>query len=146
MFLQQHLAFDENGQPFIILREQGRQKRLKGLEAHKVSTSTQSTESNHTCKSNTRTTQSTTERRQRGAAERGTVGSRCAAWLFACCAPQANILAARAVTNIMKSSLGPMGMDKMLVRGKHSDTHAERHHGERPGRRRPFDWALWIVG
>lgn len=29
---------------------------------------------------------------------------------------QANILAARAVTNIMKSSLGPMGMDKMLVR------------------------------
>jgi len=59
---QQHLAFDENGQPFIILREQGRQKRLKGLEAHK-----------------------------------------------------ANILAARAVTNIMRSSLGPMGMDKMLV-------------------------------
>lgn len=35
--MQQHLAFDENGQPFIILREQGRQKRLKGLEAHKVS-------------------------------------------------------------------------------------------------------------
>jgi T-complex protein 1 subunit epsilon len=59
---QQHLAFDENGQPFIILKEQGRQRRLKGLEAHK-----------------------------------------------------ANILAARAVTNIMKSSLGPMGMDKMLV-------------------------------
>ena len=28
---------------------------------------------------------------------------------------QANILAARAVTNIMRSSLGPMGMDKMLV-------------------------------
>lgn len=30
-------------------------------------------------------------------------------------AHKANILAARAVTNIMKSSLGPMGMDKMLV-------------------------------
>jgi len=59
---QQHLAFDENGQPFIILREQGRQKRLKGLEAHK-----------------------------------------------------ANILAARAVSNIIRSSLGPLGMDKMLV-------------------------------
>ncbi len=59
---QQQIAFDENGQPFIILREQGKQKRLKGLEAHK-----------------------------------------------------ANILAARAVTNIMRSSLGPMGMDKMLV-------------------------------
>lgn len=50
------------GEPFIILREQQRQKRLKGLAAHK-----------------------------------------------------ANILAARAVTNIMRSSLGPMGMDKMLV-------------------------------
>jgi T-complex protein 1 subunit epsilon len=59
---EQHLAYDENGQPFIILREQGRQKRLKGMDAHR-----------------------------------------------------ANILAARAVTNIMKSSLGPMGMDKMLV-------------------------------
>lgn len=56
------VAFDENGQPFIILRDQGRQKRLKGLEAHK-----------------------------------------------------ANILAARAVAQIMRSSLGPMGMDKMLV-------------------------------
>lgn len=59
---QQSIAFDENGQPFIILKEQGRTKRLKGLEAHK-----------------------------------------------------ANILAARAVTGIMRSSLGPMGMDKMLV-------------------------------
>lgn len=59
---QQQIAFDENGQPFIILREQGRTKRLKGLEAHK-----------------------------------------------------SNILAARAVTDIMRSSLGPMGMDKMLV-------------------------------
>jgi hypothetical protein len=34
---------------------------------------------------------------------------------------QANILAARAVTNIMKSSLGPMGMDKMLVRDGDGD-------------------------
>ena len=56
------VAFDENGQPFIILREQARQKRTKGLEAHK-----------------------------------------------------SNILAARAVASIMRSSLGPMGMDKMLV-------------------------------
>ena len=31
------LAFDENGRPFIILREQGKKKRVKGLEAHKVS-------------------------------------------------------------------------------------------------------------
>ena len=33
------LAFDENGRPFIILREQEKKKRVKGLEAHKVSTS-----------------------------------------------------------------------------------------------------------
>lgn len=56
------VAYDENGQPFIILRDQGKQKRLRGLPAHK-----------------------------------------------------ANILAARTVANIMKSSLGPTGMDKMLV-------------------------------
>jgi len=31
------LAFDENGRPFIILREQDKKKRVKGLEAHKVS-------------------------------------------------------------------------------------------------------------
>lgn len=56
------LAFDSNGQPFIILRDQEKQQRLKGLEAHK-----------------------------------------------------ANILAARAVSDILRSSLGPTGMDKMLV-------------------------------
>ena len=31
------LAFDENGRPFIIIREQDKKKRTKGLEAHKVS-------------------------------------------------------------------------------------------------------------
>ena len=31
------LAFDETGRPFIILREQAKKKRVKGLEAHKVS-------------------------------------------------------------------------------------------------------------
>ncbi len=30
------VAFDEYGQPFIILRDQGRAKRLKGLDAHKA--------------------------------------------------------------------------------------------------------------
>ena len=34
------LAFDETGRPFIILREQGKKKRIKGLEAHKVSSQT----------------------------------------------------------------------------------------------------------
>ena len=31
------LAFDEAGRPLIILREQGKKKRVKGAEAHKVS-------------------------------------------------------------------------------------------------------------
>lgn len=56
------LAFDENGRPFIILREQEKKKRLKGLEAHKT-----------------------------------------------------NIMAARTVASLLKTSLGPKGMDKMLV-------------------------------
>jgi T-complex protein 1 subunit epsilon len=30
------LAFDEYGRPFIILREQDKRRRTKGLEAHKV--------------------------------------------------------------------------------------------------------------
>ena len=58
----QHVAYDESGQPFIILREQAAQRRLCGIDA---------------CK--------------------------------------ANILAARTVARILRSSLGPMGMDKMLV-------------------------------
>jgi len=56
------LVFDEFGRPFIIMREQGKQARLKGLEAQK-----------------------------------------------------ANILAARCVSMIIRTSLGPKGMDKMLV-------------------------------
>lgn len=56
------VSFDEQGRPFIILRDQGNVKRLRGLAAHK-----------------------------------------------------ANILAARTVARIMRSSLGPTGMDKMLV-------------------------------
>jgi T-complex protein 1 subunit epsilon len=56
------LTFDENGRPYIILREQEKKKRVKGLEAHKI-----------------------------------------------------NIMAARTVASLMKTSLGPKGMDKMLV-------------------------------
>lgn len=56
------LLFDETGQPFIVLREQDKQKRLTGTEALK-----------------------------------------------------SHIIAARAVANTVKSSLGPRGMDKMLV-------------------------------
>jgi len=30
------LAFDEYGRPFLILRDQDKQKRISGIEAHKV--------------------------------------------------------------------------------------------------------------
>jgi len=56
------LAVDEHGRPFIILREQEKKTRLKGLEAHK-----------------------------------------------------SNILAARTISNLLRTSLGPKGMDKMIV-------------------------------
>ena len=56
------LAVDEYGNPFIIVRDQGDKKRVKGLDAHK-----------------------------------------------------ANILAARAVADTVRTSLGPKGMDKMIV-------------------------------
>eukprot|EP01080_Neovahlkampfia_damariscottae_P002207 gene2207-2381_t len=56
------ISYDQYGQPFVILREQDRKKRLFGLEAQK-----------------------------------------------------ANILAATTIANTLKTSLGPRGMDKMLV-------------------------------
>merc|ERR1719174_697742 len=56
------MAVDEFGNPFIILEEQAKKKRLKGLEAHK-----------------------------------------------------ANILAAKAVAETVRTSMGPRGMDKMVV-------------------------------
>jgi len=56
------LVFDDYGRPFIVVREQMNQKRLKGLAAHK-----------------------------------------------------SNILAARTVCDLLKTSLGPKGMDKLLV-------------------------------
>ncbi|KAK9817040.1 hypothetical protein WJX72_008790 [[Myrmecia] bisecta] len=62
--MQQGLAFDEFGRPFIILREQEKRSRIRGIEAQK-----------------------------------------------------ANIQAAKAVARILRSSLGPKGMDKMLQSG-----------------------------
>ena len=56
------LAVDEYGRPFIIVREQEKKARLKGIEAHK-----------------------------------------------------SNILAARTISNLLRTSLGPKGMDKMIV-------------------------------
>jgi len=56
------MAVDEYGNPFIIMQDQQKQKRLKGLEAHK-----------------------------------------------------ANILAAKAVAETIRSSMGPKGMDKMVI-------------------------------
>jgi T-complex protein 1 subunit epsilon len=55
------LAIDEYGNPFIIMEEQGKKKRLKGIEAHK-----------------------------------------------------ANILAAKAIAETVRTSMGPKGMDKMV--------------------------------
>jgi T-complex protein 1 subunit epsilon len=56
------LTFDEYGRPFIVIREQGKKKRVKGLDAVK-----------------------------------------------------SNLLAARTVVNMLRTSLGPRGMDKMLT-------------------------------
>lgn len=56
------MVFDEYGRPFIILRDQEKKERLKGIEAVK-----------------------------------------------------SNILAARSVTSLLRTSLGPKGMDKMMV-------------------------------
>lgn len=56
------IAYDQYGQPFIILKEQDKKKRLQGLEAQKE-----------------------------------------------------NIRAATTICNILKTSLGPRGMDKMLL-------------------------------
>ncbi|KAK6018790.1 hypothetical protein OSTOST_15596 [Ostertagia ostertagi] len=56
------LMFDEFGQPFIVMRDQEKQKRLTGIEAVK-----------------------------------------------------SHILAARSVANTLRTSLGPRGLDKMLV-------------------------------
>lgn len=56
------LAFDEYGRPFLILKDQDKQKRLVGLEAHK-----------------------------------------------------SHVMAAKAVADVLKTSLGPKGLDKMMV-------------------------------
>lgn len=56
------VAFDEYGNPFIILKEQEQKQRLKGIDAHK-----------------------------------------------------SNVLAAKSVADILRTSLGPKGMDKIVV-------------------------------
>merc|ERR1719510_1842070 len=56
------MAIDEYGNPFIIMQEQAKKKRLRGVEAHK-----------------------------------------------------ANILAAKSIAESIRSSMGPKGMDKMVV-------------------------------
>ena len=76
------LAFDENGRPFIILREQEKKKRVKGLMAHRVSY----------FPSNSFISP-----------------------ILTLLLDQINIMAARTVATMLKTSLGPMGMDKMLV-------------------------------
>lgn len=60
--LPTQIAFDEYGRPFIILRDQEKQSRLTGIDAHK-----------------------------------------------------SHILAAKSVASVIKTSLGPKGLDKMMV-------------------------------
>ena len=76
------LAFDENGRPFIILREQEKKKRVKGLMAHRVSYFSPNSFISP---------------------------------ILTLLLDQINIMAARTVATMLKTSLGPMGMDKMLV-------------------------------
>lgn len=76
------LAFDENGRPFIILREQEKKKRVKGLMAHRVSYFSPNS---------------------------------FILPILTLLLDQINIMAARTVATMLKTSLGPMGMDKMLV-------------------------------
>jgi T-complex protein 1 subunit epsilon len=83
------VAFDENGQPFIILRDQGKQKRLKGMLLIAASIA-------------------------RPLANTPISPLRVCPGLEA---HKANIMAARVVADIMRTSLGPMGMDKMIVSG-----------------------------
>lgn len=75
------VLFDQYGQPFLVLREQQRQKRLTGPEALKVSMLYLIwIHCNHGISSNP--------------------------------AFQAHILAARQVSNTLRTSLGPRGLDK----------------------------------
>lgn len=74
------LLFDESGQPFILIREQERQKRLTGVEALKVFLNFFSLNFLKFSK------------------------------FF-----KSHILAAKQVANTLKTSLGPRGLDKMLV-------------------------------
>lgn len=90
------LAFDEYGRPFIIIKEGEAKGRLKGLEAQKANILA-------------------AKARRTLHARRGAVTSR------PCCATHADSPPsphppppAQAVCNILKTSLGPKGMDKML--------------------------------
>ena len=67
------ITFDEYGRPFIILREQEKKQRIRGIEAQK-----------------------------------------------------SNIQAAKTISRMLQSSLGPKGMDKMLQSGDGDVTISER--------------------
>lgn len=98
------LAFDEYGRPFIVIREQDRKKRTKGLEAHKVRYLT--ILYTYLCQGVGRLLRFPSHLKL------------FKSFVVSCrsCLLQANIMAARTVANLMRTSLGPKGMDKMLVR------------------------------
>ena len=115
------LAFDETGRPFIILREQGKKKRVKGAEAHKVG-QLHSTKSARLImpKHVTSCTSNIAIMQLHYFAPFEYDWCICALsvlyMLFLMLIfVQINILAARTVASLLKTSLGPKGMDKMLV-------------------------------
>ncbi|KAM7320682.1 hypothetical protein ACRRTK_019935 [Alexandromys fortis] len=91
------LAFDEYGRPFLIIKDQDRKSRLMGLEALKVTAR---------------------DARQRDEGRRPERSSAPAlAWerFSHVLARKSHIMAAKAVANTLRTSLGPNGLDKMMV-------------------------------
>ncbi len=80
------LAFDEYGRPFLILRDQEKQNRLTGKDAIKVRNGSQI----HFSKERSRSVDYS---------------------IYL----QSHILAARSVANTLRTSLGPKGLDKLMV-------------------------------
>ena len=93
------LVFDEYGRPFIIVRDQEQKMRLKGLDAQKASGARR------------RMLRSVYRGKSLCGISRaiGIASSPVPRSIFCCSHVQANIMAARAVSNVLRTSLGPKG-------------------------------------
>lgn len=87
------VAFDEYGRPFIIIRDQEQQKRLTGNDALKVSLQFSRNHSRINFRS---------------IVINGSI-IKCVDFF------QSHILAARQIAGTLRTSLGPKGLDKMMV-------------------------------